>query len=86
MEWPFDERGIAVSDQRDGTSNGYHILEVDSTDVAVRFKGAGKPADYQMRIVFDVAHHQLNVNGIRDFKAGELLTVVYLRTTSMRQQ
>ena len=70
---PFDERGIAVSDQRDGTPNGYHILEVDSTDVTVRFKGAGKPADYQMRIVFDVAHHQLNVNGIRDFKAGELL-------------
>ena len=70
---PFDERGIAVSDQRDGTPNGYHILEVDSTDVAVRFKGAGKPADYQMRIVFDVAHHQLNINGIRDFKAGELL-------------
>ena len=70
---PFDERGIAVSDQRDGTPNGYHILEVDSTDVAVRFKGAGKPADYQMRIVFDVAHHQLNVNGIRDFNAGELL-------------
>ena len=47
---PFDERGIAVSDQRDGTPNGYHILEVDSTDIAVRFKGAGKPADYQMRI------------------------------------
>lgn len=70
---PFDERGIAVSDQRDGTPNGYHILEVDSTDVAVSFKGAGKPADYQMRIVFDVAHHQLNVNGIRDFNAGELL-------------
>ena len=70
---PFDERGIAVSDQRDGTPNGYHSLEVDSTDVAVRFKGAGKPADYQMRIVFDVAHHQLNVNGIRDFNAGELL-------------
>ncbi|MEM9623242.1 MAG: calcineurin-like phosphoesterase family protein [Pseudomonadota bacterium] len=70
---PFDERGIAVSDQRDGTPNGYHILEVDSTDVAVRFKGAGKPADYQMRIVFDVAHHQLRVDGIRDFKAGQLL-------------
>ena len=69
---PFDERGIAVSDQRDGTPNGYHILEVDSTDVAVRFKGAGKPADYQMRIVFDVAHH-LHADGLRDFKAGQLL-------------
>ncbi len=70
---PFDERGIAISDQRDGTPNGYHILEVDSTDVAVRFKGAGKPADYQMRILFDVAHHQLRVDGLRDFKAGQLL-------------
>ncbi len=71
---PIDERGVAVADQRDGTPNGYHILEVDSTDVAaVRFKGAGKPADYQMRIVFDVAHHQLRVDGMRDFKAGQLL-------------
>ncbi len=70
---PFDERGVPVSDQRDGTPNGYHVLEVDSTDVAVRFKGAGKPADYQMRVVFDVAHHQLNRNGMRDFREGELL-------------
>ena len=69
----FDERGIAISDQRDGTPNGYHILEVDSTDLTVRFKGAGKPADQQMRIRFDVAHHQLQPNGIRDFKAGQLL-------------
>ena len=70
---PFDERGIAVSDQRDGTPNGYHILEVDGTDLAVRFKGAGKPADFQMRIIFDVAHHQLDANGLRDFKHGQLL-------------
>ena len=70
---PFDERGIAISDQRDGTPNGYHILEVDGTDLAVRFKGAGKPADYQMRIMFDVAHHQLRADGLRDFQAGELL-------------
>ena len=48
-------------------------------------KGAGKPADYQMRIVFDVAH-QLNINGIRDFKWESYSTVVYLRTTSVRQQ
>ena len=70
---PFDERGVAISDQRDGTPNGYHILEVDSTDVAVRFKGAGHPAEYQMRILFDVAHHQLRADGVRDFKAGQLL-------------
>ncbi len=70
---PFDERGIAITDQRDGTPNGYHVLEVDGTDLSVRFKGAGKPADYQMRIIFDVAHHQLRADGIRDFAHGELL-------------
>lgn len=70
---PFDERGIAISDQRDGTPNGYHILEVEGTDLAVRFKGAGKPADYQMRIMFDVAHHHMGVDAFRDFKAGVLL-------------
>jgi calcineurin-like phosphoesterase family protein len=70
---PFDERGIAVTDQRDGTPNGYHILEVDGTDMAVRFKGAGKPADFQMRIMFDVAHHGLRADGVRDFKQGQLL-------------
>ena len=70
---PFDERGITISDQRDGTPNGYHILEVDSTDLVVRYKGAGKPADQQMRIRFDVTHHQLEANGMRDFRAGQLL-------------
>ena len=70
---PFDERGVAISDQRDGTPNGYHILEVDGTDLAVRFKGAGKPADEQMRIMFDVAHHQQRKDAQRDFRHGELL-------------
>jgi hypothetical protein len=70
---PFDERGIPTSDQRDGTPSGYHILEVDSKDLSLRFKAAGEPADYQMRIVFDVAHHQLRPEGIRDYKAGQLL-------------
>lgn len=70
---PFDERGVAVSDQRDGTPNGYHILEVDGEELAVRFKGAGKPADYQMRIMFDVSYHQLGAGGVRDFQMGELL-------------
>jgi hypothetical protein len=70
---PFDERGVAISDQRDGTPNGYHILEVDGTDLTVRFKGAGKPAGQQMRIMFDVAHHQLRKDALRDFRHGELL-------------
>ena len=69
---PFDPRGIPTTDQRDGTPNGYHILEVDGVAVTVRFKAAGAPADYQMRIIYDVAHHGLRRDGLRDFRTGEL--------------
>jgi hypothetical protein len=69
---PFDTRGIPTTDQRDGTPNGYHLLEVDGTEVSVRYKAAGFASDYQMRIVFDVAHHGLSADGMRDFRAGEL--------------
>lgn len=69
---PFDEQGVPTSWQRDGTPNGYHILEVDGADVAVRFKGAGRPADYQMRIMYDVHHQSLRPDGMRDFRHGEL--------------
>ncbi len=69
---PMDERGIPVAAQRDGTPNGYHILEVDGVDLAVRYKAAGRPADEQMRIMFDVAYHGINHEGLRDFRAGDL--------------
>ena len=69
---PFDPRGVPTTDQRDGTPNGYHVLEVDGTDATVRYKAAGFPADYQMRILFDVAHHGIRADGMRDFRAGEL--------------
>ncbi len=70
---PLDARGVAVADQRDGTPNGYHVLEVDGTDLAVRYKAAGMPADHQMRIVFDVAHHHHRPEVQRRFRHGELL-------------
>ncbi len=55
---PVDGRGIAVADQRDGTPNGYHVLEVDGTHASVRYKAAGLPVDVQMRVVLDVGHHR----------------------------
>ena len=67
---PIDERGIPTTPQRDGTPNGYHTLEVDGADASVRFKAAGKPADEQMRILFDVAHHGLRSDGRRDLREG----------------
>ena len=69
---PFDPRGVPTTDQRDGTPNGYHVLTVDGTDVSMRYKAAGFPEDYQMRIVYDVAHHGLGKDGMRDFRTGEL--------------
>ena len=69
---PFDPRGIPTTDQRDGTPNGYHVLEVNGVDMTVRYKAAGFPDDYQMRILFDVAHHGIRPDGLRDFRAGEL--------------
>jgi len=69
---PLDERGIPVADQRDGTPNGYNILDVDGTNLTVSFKAAGKPADYQMRIIFDVAHHGLRAENFKNYHQGEL--------------
>jgi len=70
---PLDERGIAVAEQVDGTPNGYHLLEVDGTSLEVRYKAAGKPSDFQMRILFDVAHHHHEKAATRDFRFDELL-------------
>ena len=69
---PFDERGVPTTDQRDGTPNGYHLLEVDGSDLKIRYQAVGRSASYQMRILYDVAFHGLNINGMRDFRAGEL--------------
>ena len=69
---PFDEAGNPTTWQRDGTPNGYHILEVDGADAKVRFKGAGRDAGEQMRIMYDVHHHAIRPDGVRDFRHGEL--------------
>ena len=69
---PFDEFGVPTSWQRDGTPNGYHILEVDGAAATVRFKAAGHPADYQMRIMYDVHYSGLRGDGLRDYRPGEL--------------
>ena len=70
---PFDERGIPVATQRDGTPNGYHVLEVDGVEVSTRYKAAGLPADFQMRVMVDAAHVLHRPEGVRDFRHGELL-------------
>ncbi len=70
---PMDDRGIPTTHQRDGTPNGYHVMRVHGNRIKLRYKAAGHPADYQMRITLDTAFHQLSKNGLRDFRMGELL-------------
>lgn len=70
---PRDARGIPVADQRDGTPNGWHVLEVDGNRFATRYQAAGAPASHQMRIAFDVAHHGYRAEVLRDFRHGALL-------------
>ncbi len=69
---PIDAAGIPVSDLRDGTPRGYHVLDVDGTSVRVRYKAVGRPDDYQMRILFDVWHNATRPDIYRDFRPGEL--------------
>ena len=67
---PFNADSLPVSLQRDGTPRGYHRLQVDGTDMTVKFKAAGHPEDYQMRIMLDAAHH--GPRAYRDFRPGAL--------------
>lgn len=42
--------GTPESTMRDGSPKGYLFLDINDTDFKVRYKAAGKPADYQMEI------------------------------------
>ena len=70
---PFDARGVPTSVQRDGSPRGYYLMDIDGTDVTVRFQATGKPADYQMRITLDPGFPRTNVDTQRDYRHGELL-------------
>lgn len=70
---PLDEGGIPTSWQRDGSPKGYHVLTIDGVNPSVRYKAVGKPADYQMRIMYDVMHHGIRPDAWRDYRPGEIL-------------
>jgi C terminal of Calcineurin-like phosphoesterase len=40
---PYDHRGIAVADSRDGSPNGFHILSIDGQSYSTRFQAANDP-------------------------------------------
>ncbi len=70
---PYDHRGIAVADSRDGSPNGFHILSIDGPHYTTRFQSASEPNDRQMRIVLDSIFHDDRKEVYNQYRMGELL-------------
>ena len=70
---PFDHRGVAVADSRDGTPNGFHVLSVEGSRYTTRFVPANEPNGRQMRILLDSEFHRAEKEIYRDFRPGQLL-------------
>ncbi len=50
---PKNEHGLPATTMEDGNPNGYYILSFEGDDYSTRFKAAGEPEDYQMRIMLE---------------------------------
>jgi 3',5'-cyclic AMP phosphodiesterase CpdA len=70
---PFDHRGVASADSRDGTPNGFHILSVDGLTYTTRFVPAKEPNGRQMRLSIDSRFHGISKDADRDFRQVRLL-------------
>ncbi|MCC5907803.1 MAG: calcineurin-like phosphoesterase family protein [Balneolaceae bacterium] len=47
---PVQKNGVPVTTQQDGVPNGYHLFTFNGNTYTERYKAAGLPAEYQMRI------------------------------------
>jgi hypothetical protein len=70
---PFDERGIPVALEIDGSPNGFHVLEVDGTRYRTTLVPANDPNRGQLRIVLDSQLHGSEREVMRDYHSGVLL-------------
>ena len=70
---PFDERGIPVALQTDGSPNGFHVLAVDGSRYVTTLVPARDPARSQMRIVLDSQVHRGDAEVLKDYHPGALL-------------
>jgi hypothetical protein len=70
---PFDHRGVASADSRDGTPNGFHILSIDGTDYSTRFAPAKEPNGRQMRLSLDSRFHGISKEADHEFRQVQLL-------------
>jgi hypothetical protein len=70
---PYDHRGIASADSRDGTPNGFHILSVEGNAYTTRFIPAKEPSGRQMRLSIDSRFHGISKDADRDLRQVQLL-------------
>ncbi|WP_158815794.1 calcineurin-like phosphoesterase family protein [Methylocapsa sp. S129] len=70
---PFDHRGVACADSRDGSPNGFHILSIDGNSYKTRFVPAKEPNGRQMRLSIDSRFHSAQKEVQREFRQGQLL-------------
>jgi hypothetical protein len=70
---PFDHRGVATADSRDGSPNGFHILSIDGVSYKTRFVPAKEPNGRQIRLSIDSRFHSDRHEVQREFRQGQLL-------------
>jgi hypothetical protein len=69
---PYDRRGIACADSRDGSPNGFHILSIDGNRYTTRFVPAAEPEGRAMRITLESQFHGLDPELARDYRIAQL--------------
>ena len=70
---PYDRRGIACADSRDGTPHGFHILSVDGNRYTTRFVPAAEPEGRAMRISLEGQFHGRDREVARAYRIEQLL-------------
>ena len=70
---PYDRRGIACADSRDGTPHGFHVLSVDGARYSTRFVPAVEPESRTMRITLESQFHGDRREVTRDYRVEQLL-------------
>jgi hypothetical protein len=70
---PYDHRGVATADSRDGTPNGFHILAIDGVSYRTRFVPAKEPNHRQVRLSILSHFHGDRKEVMRDFRPGQLI-------------
>jgi hypothetical protein len=69
---PYDNRGVAYADSRDGSPNGFHILSVDGNAYKTRFVPAKEPNGRQIRLSIESQFHAANREIKYQFRPGQL--------------